>query len=296
MNKLNFFSNYYSTMESTTETSVNRVLADLLEYYADKRELVRLITEIMNDDDNFDKHYAFRTYINVDYNTNVWFKIPALNNYRKEYHRHMYGKRGLNKVWFDGKLQPHCEEKGPDGLTLPAEICSDGTMRWFSHGQVHREDKDENGLTLPACICPNGSKYWYRNGQSHRDDKDENGRTLPATIYSDSSMRWCRNGSYHRDDKDENGHTLPASITENASKQWYQDGDLHRADLDADKKAMPAEITSCGKDHYFYKGEMFSQERLTKKLLKKTMPRNLEITTAAGNKLTIMNIVQMKYV
>jgi len=148
--------------------------------------------------------------------------------------------RETSKHWFNTKFRLDRVEKGKFGdlengyfkngeyipYTLPAVVCSNGSLDWYKNGDLHRDDIDENGEVLPARIRRNGDKEWYKNGKRHRDDLDEKGRVLPTYIGKDGSLFWFKNGEKHRNDLDENGRVLPAVIwNKGRKKEWWINGE-----------------------------------------------------------------------
>ena len=87
---------------------------------------------------------------------------------------------------------------------------SDGSQRWYLHGQLHREDG-------PAIIRPDGSQEWWLHGQLHREDG-------PAIIHPDGSQYWYLHGKRHREDG-------PAIINPDGKQAWY----LHGVEVSAEE-------------------------------------------------------------
>lgn len=124
-----------------------------------------------------------------------------------------------------------------NGKMMYTRIDSDGKMFWHSvDGFVHREERGEDGLTLPAIIHPNGTMMWYMNAKPHRLDKDEFGNFLPAHI-SKTTKIWYLNGEKHRAELGKNpndaktfGKVLPAKIEDKCHNIYFYHGALVSAE------------------------------------------------------------------
>lgn len=149
-----------------------------------------------------------------------------------------------NCFWYKNDLK-HRDERGSDGLVLPAVEFSGGGRFWYKKGLLHREDRDpKTGLVLPAVENTNGNKEWWIDGLMHREDRGQDGRVLPAMDYSDGKCGWYKNGNLHREDRDENGLMLPAVLEASGVRAWYKNGSLHRED-------GPAIIDKDGREFWY---------------------------------------------
>ena len=86
--------------------------------------------------------------------------IPAPNFYKSGW----VFKKGDTTYWVLNRL--HREERGPDGLVLPAIIEESGRLCWFWHNMPHRLDRGTAGEILPAEFAPSKhSIVWVYGGE-----------------------------------------------------------------------------------------------------------------------------------
>lgn len=76
------------------------------------------------------------------------------------------------KQWLDENGMLHRDNDEP------AEIYSNGDVKYYIHGDLHR-DNDQ-----PAIIFTNGTKFWAQHGDCHRDN------FKPAAVFADGREQY----------------------------------------------------------------------------------------------------------
>jgi hypothetical protein len=151
------------------------IITDLMAANAGDAELVRLCTDVMNNIENHEKHFALSQYL--------MSKDIDAKDYLEEYHKLCYINVVINgvknKEWRNAAGQVHCLTKDKNGCVYPARVSEFDTKRWFKEGKYWSPGFDSQGYSLPTEV---GTWAIWRNedGETHRLELDKDGNPLPA--------------------------------------------------------------------------------------------------------------------
>jgi hypothetical protein len=162
----------------------NKILTQLLKHFATYPELVRLISDIIDDDTLWQNHHLFKLeVINLKLHEDTIFVA-----YAQIYDDYMYYLNCGTKFWYKlGTKKLH-------RLVKPAKISPESS-EWWIDGERNRPERDEYGNRLPTEIRNNLQIWNVRHTQDRMElgknpNSEDFGKALPALIFNDGTKIW----------------------------------------------------------------------------------------------------------